>query len=78
MAGSIAEGATFNNVDISGKIQIGEECQENNYYIGLLCSSGTFGGIDTSNIEFVAAEGNNKVTNIQVDANGVVTFDFVS
>ena len=77
-AGNIAGNATLTNITISGKITIGTRVnsETNPAYLGLLCSSGTFGGIDISNIACVAAEGNENV-NIQVD-DGVVTLTFNS
>ncbi len=78
LAGNIAQDATLNNITISGKIEIGSRVNgdTNPKHLGLLCSSGTFGGIDISNIACVAAEGNENVS-IQV-SDGVVTLTFVS
>ena len=78
LAGNIAADATLTNLTISGKIQIGSRvnADTNPANIGLLCSSGTFGGIDSSNIACVAAEGNESV-NIEVN-DGIVTLTFVS
>ena len=78
LAGNIAGDATLSGITISGQITIGTRVnsETNPAYLGLLCSSGTFGGIDISNIACVAAEGNENV-NIQVD-DGIVTLTFNS
>lgn len=55
LAGKISEEATLENVKVSGKILIGDKCQNlkgagSNYTMGYLCGSGTVPGVDISGI----------------------------
>lgn len=76
LAGSIAEGATFHNVTITGNLLISESCYpQSDYTIGLLCGSGNAAGIDYS-ISCSAAEDNTEVITVTVHDDDTVTVTF--
>ena len=83
LAGKISEGATLENVKVSGKILIGDKCENlkgssSSYTIGYLCGSGTVPGVDISGIvcEKINPTGSETTFSISVDENKIITLVF--
>ena len=74
LTGTVAEGAEFNNVSISGKILIGDDCAaiagNNDYTIGLIAGVGEISGIE-SDVSVEKANPGNNTFGIEIDGNTV-------
>ena len=74
LAGSIVDGAQFNNVSVSGKLLIGDNCESlagnNDYTIGLVAANGTAEGIEYNITASKVNPGNDKF-NIEIEENTV-------
>ena len=76
LAGTIASDAVLTDVTVSGKLIIGASCYpQEGYVIGLLCGSGTFADVDSTNISCSVAEGVENIT-ATTEENGTVTVVF--
>ncbi|MBO5287220.1 MAG: hypothetical protein J6B34_03765 [Clostridia bacterium] len=72
LAGTISEGATLENVSISGKLLINSGCSfSKNYTIGLLCGLGDTRGIDLTGISCEGSGKEPEKVQITVDGNAV-------
>lgn len=79
LAGSVADGAVFENVSLSGTLIVGANCIPSDYLVGLICGTGTASAIDHSRITVSVEEVENTTTTItaEVDAeSGRVTLTF--
>lgn len=79
LAGYVAEGATFENVTVSGKLIIGDDCKNlkgSTFTIGLICGSGTPEGVSFDNVVCEKANKNNTKFDIVLDDNDEVTLVF--
>lgn len=82
LAGVIAEGASFTDVSISGKILLGDGCQNlkdkaDNYTIGLVCAGQTPVGISASiTCEKKNPENDRLTFTLEVSEDGIVTLVF--
>ena len=72
LAGMIKEGATFENVTVSGTLKINAYATLNQYNIGLLCGVGAESGISLENIQCVKVDDQTE-TPLTADANGMIT-----
>ncbi len=74
LAGTVADGASFSNVTVSGKLLIGDNCQglagSNDYTIGIIAGSGEIDGIE-QNISVEKANPGNNSFGIEIDGNTV-------
>ncbi len=74
LAGTVAEGAEFKNVSLSGKLLIGDSCESlvgnNDYTIGVIAASGSFDGI-SHNISVEKVNPGNSSFDIEIDGNTV-------
>ena len=74
IAGTVAEGAEFKNVTVSGKLIIGDDCEgiagNNDYTIGIVAANGEVSGIESDIAVEKATPDNNKFT-IEIDGNTV-------
>ena len=74
LAGVIADGASFKNVTVSGKILIGDSCEglagSSDYTIGKLTASGDTTGI-TYDITVEKKNPGNDSFNVEVDGNNI-------
>ena len=68
LAGAIDDGATLENVTVSGILKIDSKRYPANYNLGLLCGTGTHGNISTENITAVEINGDTE-TPLTVDPN---------
>lgn len=77
LAGTVSEGATFENVTVTGSLIVGANCYPGDYTIGLLCGQGTAMGVDHTGITASAEEG--SAITVETNAeNGQVTVTFGS
>ena len=78
LAGTAQEGATLENVTVTGTIEIGKDCyRPNDYSIGLLCGSGKVEGIDMSGITVTVEDPDNNTARVEVNPEtGEVTLTF--
>ncbi|MBQ9151358.1 MAG: hypothetical protein IJX72_03835, partial [Clostridia bacterium] len=78
LAGTVHEGATLENVTVTGTIEVGKDCyRPNDYNIGLLCGAGSIEGIDMSGITVTVEDPDNNTARVEVDPEtGVVTLTF--
>lgn len=78
LAGTVNAGATFENVSVTGTIEVGKNCyRPNDYNIGLLCGAGTAEGIDFSGITCTVEDPDHNTARVEVDtATGQVTLTF--
>ena len=76
LAGSVTSGAKFDNVSISGKILIGDNCEglvgSTDYTIGLVIGGGEVAGISAENISVEKANPGNDTFGIEI-TDGVVS-----
>lgn len=77
LAGTIAEGAVFENVKISGSLVVGANCYPGDYTIGLICGQGTAPGVDHANVIASAEEGSGITVETNADS-GMVNVTFGS
>ncbi len=78
LAGSIADGAVFENVSITGTFLISEKCYpQKDYTVGLLCGSGHPNGI-TYSIDCAVAEEGSTAVSITVHEDDSVTVTFAN
>ena len=80
-AGSTSDGATFKNVSVSGKIIIGDKCQnleDASFTIGLVSGNGTPSGVTFSDISCEKKNPTNQrlTFEIEIDENGFVELVF--
>lgn len=75
LAGTVSDGAIFENVTVSGSLLIGANCYPGDYTIGLVCGQGTAAGVDDSGITASAEEGSTATVETNTD-NGTVTVTF--
>ena len=76
-AGTVSNTASFNNVSVSGKIVIGDDCKEliganNSYSLGLLAGNGYVNGI-THAITVEKANAENTGFTIEVSGDGYIS-----
>ncbi|MBE6975204.1 MAG: hypothetical protein E7436_06910 [Ruminococcaceae bacterium] len=77
LAGSVSEGAAFQNVSITGTLLISEDCYpQSDYTIGLLCGAGTAEGVQYT-IDCRPAEENSDKITVEIHDDGSVTVTFV-
>ncbi len=78
LAGTVRDGATLENVTVSGTLEIGKSCMPaKDYSVGLLFGVGAVEGMDYSNIECTLEDPDNNTTRFEVDeATGEVTLTF--
>lgn len=78
LAGTLSDGATLENVTVSGALLISEECYpSSDYRIGLLFGSGAVPAVSQENVTCrVAEEGSEKIA-VAVAEDGTVTVTFV-
>ena len=72
LAGAVREGATLENITISGKLLINTYATLNQYNIGLICGVGSAGTIDKSAIQCFKVDGTTE-TPLTADSNGMIT-----
>ena len=71
LAGVVKEGATLENITISGKLLINAYATLNQYNIGLVCGIGSVGSIDKSAIQCFKVDGTTE-TPVATDSNGMI------
>ncbi|MBQ4113344.1 MAG: leucine-rich repeat protein, partial [Clostridia bacterium] len=78
LAGTAQEGATLENVTVTGTIEIGKDCyRPGDYNIGLLCGAGKIQGIDMSGITVTVEDPENNTARVEVNPeSGEVTLTF--
>ena len=77
LAGTVTDGATFENVAVGGSLVVGANCYPGDYTIGLVCGQGSAAGVDHSGIIASAEEGSSITVETNTDT-GVVTVTFGS
>ncbi len=78
LAGTIAEGAVFKNVTVSGSLLISEKCYpRDDYTVGLLSGTGVPQGI-TYSIDCAVAEADSQAITVTVHENDTVTVTFLN
>ncbi len=78
LAGTVQEGATLENVAITGTIEIGKECYRPNVYnIGLICGTGQVADMDMTGITCTVEDPENNSARVDVNTTtGEVTLTF--
>ena len=71
LAGAVREGATLENITVSGSLLINAYATLNQYNIGLICGIGSAGSINSSAIQCFKVDGNNR-TPLTPDSNGMI------
>ena len=78
LTGSLSPEAVMENVTVTGRLLISENCYpQPDYTIGLLCGSGSTDGVEYT-ITCKAAEDNTDKITVEVSENGTVTVTFIN